>query len=110
MGISVNNINQSLSSYQRINASSQQQHREKEVSKEILHQGDYSEISSHGDTLSISEKGKELSLNNGKENEVKNENLTDDLSSYTEIELKQMYIDGTITKSEYNEELDSREE
>lgn len=87
-------------------------------------------ISSQGDILTISEEGRAASEEaenqvvrlSGSETgtavqQVKEEysagadssNSTIDLSSYTETELKQMYLDGDITKAEYDEEISSRE-
>ena len=90
----------------------------------------YNRVSPDGDTVSISEAGKRA-ISVEKDTEPADENTADgivihkeaeksnpkeeeqvstvNLSEYTESELKQMYLDGDITKSEYDEELNSRE-
>lgn len=90
-------------------------------------QASYDAISPHGDTISVSEAGK--AANSVKSNKLVNEDTTDgivirkdteesrqendlstiNLSGYTETELKQMYLDGDITRAEYEEEISSRE-
>lgn len=94
-------------------------------------QTSYDAISLYGDTVSISEAGKAANL--VKSNQLVNEDTTDgivirketgenkqeaeqktdastvNLSTYTETELRQMYLDGDITKAEYDEEISSRE-
>lgn len=83
----------------------------------------YEAVSSQGDTLSISEAGKAVS-NGGtvlagadgiviqkateEVTEAGSTNSTVNLSVYTETELKQMYLNGEITKAEYDEEISSR--
>lgn len=89
----------------------------------------YDAVSPHGDTLSISEAGKAVSSEKGgklvnkdttdgivirkeageNEQEQEREVSTINLSVYTESELKQMYLDGDITRAEYDEEINSRE-
>lgn len=89
----------------------------------------YDAVSEQGDTLSISEEGKAEnakmnSASEGKETtdgivikkevkdnvqEQESDLSTINLSTYTESELRQMYLDGDITKSEYDEEINSRE-
>lgn len=86
----------------------------------------YDRVSTDGDTLSISEAGKAVSL--GQDNKsvkietedgavIQKEAEEDgqdsnvpvvNLSTYTETELKQMYLDGDITRTEYDEEISSR--
>lgn len=112
MGISINNLNQSAGTYQSMNVGTKEQQKPKEVIKESSPENSYNAVSQHGDTLTISESGKSASMNmnNQSESEAGNEESTYDLSGYTENELKQMYLDGTITKSEYDAELDSRNE
>lgn len=94
-------------------------------------QTSYDAISLYGDTISISDAGKAANLAKG--NKLVNEDTTDgivirkeagenkqeteqendvstiNLSTYTETELRQMYLDGDITKAEYDEEISSRE-
>ena len=92
-------------------------------------QASYDAVSPHGDTLSISEAGKVTSSEKGSklvnkdttdgiviqketeqnEQEQESEASTINLSVYTELELKQMYLDGDITRAEYDEEINSRE-
>lgn len=87
----------------------------------------YDAVSLHGDTLSISKVGKTASSQ--KESGLVNEDTADgivirkkadakkqesesstiNLSVYTESELKQMYLDGDITRAKYDEEVNSRE-
>lgn len=89
----------------------------------------YDAVSSHGDTFSISEAGKAASSEKGSkpinkdttdgivirketgenEQEQEKEVSTVNLSVYTETELKQMYLDGDITRAEYDEEINIRE-
>lgn len=89
----------------------------------------YNAVSSQGDTLSISEAGKaeNAKMNNlsgdeettdgivirkeveGNKQEQESILSTINLSIYTESELRQMYLDGDITRSEYDEEISSRE-
>lgn len=87
-------------------------------------------ISAQGDTLSLSEEGvaanaklgnqpksdgtviqKSVAADSTNSTEVNIENVdsTVNLSIYTETELKQMYLDGEITRIEYDQELSSRE-
>ncbi len=87
----------------------------------------YDAVSLHGDTLSISKVGK--TAGSQKESGLVNEDTADgivirkkadakkqesesstiNLFVYTESELKQMYLDGDITRAEYDEEVNSRE-
>lgn len=89
----------------------------------------YDAVSQHGDTFSISEAGKTASSEKGSkpvnkdttdgivirketgenEQEQEKEVSTVNLSVYTKTELKQMYLDGDITRAEYDEEINSRE-
>lgn len=87
----------------------------------------YDAVSPHGDTLSLSKVGKVTSAEKGGklvnedmedgtvirkepgEKDQESEVSTINLSSYTELELKQMYLDGDITRVEYDEEISSRE-
>lgn len=87
----------------------------------------YDVVSVYGDTLSISEAGRDVNLGKKnilgsiqtedgivirtkvEENELKDDVSTVNLSIYTETELKQMYLDGDITRTEYDEEINSRE-
>lgn len=88
-------------------------------------------VSSHGDMLSISKEGAAAyskmnnqpdtsgqtttattaiqKLGERKATESDSDVSTTDLSSYTKTELKQMYLDGDITKAEYDKEIRSRE-
>lgn len=111
MSISISSINQSASTYQSTNVSSQEKCREKQIIKESESANAYDAVSSHGDTLTISESGKSASTNMNNQSGMDSEsgNSTDDLSNYTETELKQMYNAGDITKSEYDEEISNRE-
>lgn len=111
MGLSINNMNQSVGAYQSTQVSQQEQHREKEVIKEASSENTASAVSADGDTLTISEAGKSAEAKwNGQSNaDTNEESSTEDLSTYTETELMQMYLDGSITKSEYDEELLNRE-
>lgn len=107
-----------------MNASGQQ--KKEEVSAKQS-EAAYSAVSSQGDTLYISESGRSAFANNNRENdqseadgkvilksavksssETNDSPSTTDLSSCTETELKQMYLNGDITKSEYDEEVKSR--
>lgn len=87
-------------------------------------------ISAQGDTLSLSEEGVAANAKRGNqpksdgtviqksvaadstnstEVDIENVDSTVNLSIYTETELKQMYLDGEITRIEYDQELSSRE-
>lgn len=88
----------------------------------------YDAMSTQGDTLHISESARnaESGTDSLKENQSEadgkvilksaqeNSSESDDslstvnLSRYTETELREMYLDGDITKSEYDEEIESR--
>lgn len=79
----------------------------------------YDAVSGYGDILSISKEGKTASAENGSrlvsgDTEdgivIRKESgeSTINLSVYTESELRQMYLDGDITKAEYDEELGGR--
>lgn len=120
----------------RINAAQhqrkpEQQKAERQNKAEMADRPDrsYDAVSSQGDTLELSEDGRKVSseTENLQENtagadgkvmaksaekyvsEAEDSVSTIDLSSYTETELKQMYLDGDITKTEYDDELDDRE-
>lgn len=103
---------------------------QKKAQDEAVKQSDisYTSVSSHGDTVTVSKAGKAANSNMGNQDRAdgtvtkknvgeyltesessESSNSTINLSGYTEIELKQMYLDGDITKAEYDEELDSRE-
>lgn len=87
----------------------------------------YDAVSSHGDTLSISKAGKVTSSEKGgklvnedtedgvvirkesEKSEQESDVSTVNLSTYTKQELRQMYLDGDITRAEYDEEISSRE-
>lgn len=111
MEISINSISQSVSTYQTANITSKEQQQEKQIIKETSPDNLQNTTSAHGDTLTISEAGKSASANMNYESSANSEenNNTGDLSGYSDSELKQMYLNGTITKSEYDEELASRE-
>lgn len=92
-------------------------------------QASYDAVSRHGDTLFISEAGKATSFKKSSrqakedttdgavlqkkkeenEQEQEREVSTINLSSYTESELKRMYLNGDITRAEYDKEVNSRE-
>lgn len=100
-------------------------------------QANYDYVSADGDTLEISEAGKSAGKGNESQTGSGNagtgssatgssieglENITTgttssststssvgDLSSYSESELKKMYLNGEITKAEYDEEISSRD-
>lgn len=76
----------------------------REMEKGVV-QSDYSAVSRDGDTLTISKAGSKASA----ENEDSSED-TSDLSGYSESELQSLLQSGVITRSEYNEEIKSREE
>lgn len=100
---------------------------QKKTQEETVRQSDtsYTAVSSQGDTVTVSEAGKAANSNMGNQTgtdgtvtkknveeylmESESSNSTINLSGYTETELKQMYLDGDITKAEYDEELASRE-
>lgn len=121
----------------RINAAQHQQKPEQQKAErqnkaEMADRPDksYNAVSSQGDTLELSEDGRKMSseMQNLQENtagadgdgkviaksgekyvsEAEDSVSTIDLSSYTETELKQMYLEGDITKAEYEDELDDR--
>lgn len=87
----------------------------------------YDVVSSQGDTVSFSKEGKAAEaqvgsiksqsedgtvvLKTAKEDDAELEEAlsTVNLSQYTETELEEMYLDGEITKIEYDEEISSRE-
>lgn len=109
MGISINGVKQAMETYQSINVNT----REHTGTKEIIREdttgnsqtaASYDAVSAYGDTLTISAGGRAAGTNSS----CASEDSTDNLSEYTESELKQMYLDGTITKTEYEEELESR--
>jgi transcription initiation factor IIF auxiliary subunit len=66
-------------------------------------------VSSQGDTLTISSAGSNLAAN-ATANSSDDSSSTEDLSQYTEYQLKQMLQNGEITQAEYNAEIQSREE
>lgn len=91
---------------------------------------EYTAVSAHGDTLQISSAGATAYENSEQQQDSSADEQTniakivsetvdtdsdssssssDDLSSYTATELKQMYQNGEITKQEYDEEIQSRE-
>lgn len=103
---------------------------QKKTQEETVRQSDtsYTAVSSQGDTVTVSEAGKAANSNMGNQDRTdgtvtkknveeyltesessESSNSTINLSGYTETELKQMYLDGDITKAEYDEELASRE-
>lgn len=80
----------------------------------------YATVSSDGDTLSVSKAGKAANSQKAvmdgvvikkevAENRHVSETSIANLSVYSETELKQMYLDGDITRAEYNEEISGRE-
>lgn len=139
MNIAMNDVNRSASTLQSSQISvSEQQKKDKEEVVRQPEETTYDAISSQGDTLTISEAGKTALSNQDNQSEsgqqasteqqtstesVALQNITIasstdseseevstvDLSGYTETELKQMYLDGDITKVEYDEEISSRE-
>lgn len=110
MGISINSIDQTSVTYQSANATSKAQHRENITTRDASSEKNTSVTSVHGDTLTISESGKAASKNmtNQGDSNADDNSFSDDLSGYTEAELQQLYLDGTITRNEYDEELESR--
>jgi hypothetical protein len=68
-----------------------------------------SAVSSQGDTLTISSAGSSLAAN-AISSDSDSSSLTDDLSQYTDYQLKQMLQNGEITQAEYDAEIQSRQE
>ncbi len=68
----------------------------------------------YGDTVTISSQGQSLETAAISNTDTTNSSSssstsTEDLSSYSDIELKEMLNNGEITQTEYNEEIASRE-
>lgn len=129
MEITIESTRQPKETFQssHINDAEQQKKDKVEMSKQP--EASYDAVSSQGDTLYISETGRDA--NSGMNDSEKGQNEADgkvilktaeenmptveddistiNLSRYTESELRQMYLDGDITRSEYDEELGSRE-
>lgn len=123
----INNINQSVTSVQNIQVK-EPESRAKDTTIAVNQQETvYDAVSSQGDTLSISQIGKAANSGDGvvlpeKSNAdgivLQKESGADDaeadsestinLSTYTKTELKQMYLNGDITKIEYDDELRDR--
>lgn len=88
---------------------------QKQVTEESQSEKAYDAVSSEGDTLSVSEAGKAASMGKSdrvvllSQSESDSSVSTVNLGIYTDNELRQMYLDGDITKAEYDEELSSRE-
>lgn len=70
-------------------------------------QGDTAELSAKG--MQASQKPKDASVVTDSLSNASSDEDTTNLSQYTEAELKTMLAEGTITRSEYNEEISSRE-
>lgn len=75
----------------------------REMEKGVV-QSDYAAVSRDGDTLTISKAGSKASADSDDGSED-----TSDLSGYSESELQSLLQSGAITRSEYNEEIKSRE-
>ena len=120
-------------------STSENQKNTKEETEIKQSQTNYDYVSTDGDTLQISEAGKSASKGNENQADSGNtgaqaqssfagsstkqlENIdvntststsstssTADLSSYSESELKKMYLNGEITKAQYDEEISSRD-
>lgn len=71
---------------------------------ELKKQGDSSDAEKQGGTHSLDQSDKTEKLSSDKDDE----DPTDDLSSLTDTELKQLYLEGDITKTEYDDELAER--
>jgi hypothetical protein len=67
-------------------------------------------VSSQGDTLTISSAGSKLAASATSEDSDSSSSSTEDLSQYTDLQLKQMLQEGEITQAEYEAEIESREE
>lgn len=80
---------------------------EKSGTEKAAAAGNYSAVSKDGDTLTISKAGSKASAKN---NDSESEEDTNDLSGYSQSELQSLLQSGTITRSEYNEEIKSRED
>lgn len=129
MDVKFGNVGQLGETHQSTQVNSADQNIKEDVQKKVKEsEVSYDAVSSQGDTLCISERGKAASakMANSQEETVdsvdgkvikkpvnveqpEEEPQTNDLSGYTKMELQQMYLDGDITKAEYDEELDSRE-
>lgn len=131
MDISINNLNQPITTVQNSQINEVEKQVQGKEGTADQAETTYDAVSSEGDTLSISEEGKAAGANakdqvvqlsgadsDGTVQQEANEvyftdsdssSSTINLSTYTETELKQMYLDGDITKLEYDEELSSRE-
>lgn len=133
----INNISQPITAAQSSQYSGSENQISVREPAEGQAESTYGAVSSHGDTLSISEAGKAANSDTGDKVvrlssseadstaslRVSEENFTEsesdldsddatstiNLSGYTDYELKQLYLDGDITKIEYDQELSSRE-
>lgn len=129
MGIEIKEMNQETEVLKtaQVNASGQRKLMEQEEVR--TSSPDYDAVSTEGDSLSVSKEGKALNasgisqsgivknagtdgtvIQKAAEEDVQEEEIvsTVNLSIYTETELEQMYLDGDITKVEYEDELRSR--
>jgi hypothetical protein len=67
-------------------------------------------VSSQGDTLTISSAGSNLAAAASSESSDSSSSSEENLSQYTDLQLKQMLQNGEITQAEYNAEIQSRDE
>jgi hypothetical protein len=66
-------------------------------------------VSSQGDTLTISSAGSKLATSSASSDDSSSSS-EDNLSQYTDLQLKQMLQNGEITQAEYDAEIESRDE
>ena len=136
MNLSINNKTQSYSNFNvQANKQKEKAGETAQSAKESKNVGydegqQYTATSSQGDTLEISSAGSSAYENSEKKEENSEQtniskivsetvdtddsdgttSASEDLSSYTETELKQMYQNGEISKADYDEEIASREQ
>lgn len=125
MSFTINNVEQSADRLQGLQNSVSEKQKKTQEEVAVQQETAYAAVSCEGDTLSISEAGKAAGTQPDNQTETdgvviqkaaeeyltesESGNSTINLSGYTENELKEMYLDGEITKAEYDEEIDSRE-
>lgn len=134
MSLSINTNNTAVENATRTNVRKSAENEERtnvrksaeKMEKQTEETREYTAVSEQGDTMEISSSGKAVSENTVDNSDVLNSvdgkvtkiadgtntttaSQTYNLSSYTENELRQMYQNGEITRTEYDEELSSRE-
>jgi len=129
MSIYIGSVNTDISRFQTNEASRQQNYlndiKNDKDNSDNNADNNYTAVSEYGDTLEISEESKKAAEDNLKQDEQIKQpeeetvNKTDDedkssdeitdLSSYSKRELENLYKNGEISKSDYQQELSRRE-